>query len=77
VEEGLNRTTLLLARGDNYEFLDGSLKYQEEDNMIKARLAPGKYYVFAKVDPTCKYSLVPDKMSVSCYSSTLVDIVPE
>lgn len=45
--------------------------------MIRGTLTPGKYYIFGKVNPTHKFNLVPDKMSVSCYSSSLVDIKPE
>ena len=52
MEAGLNRSTLLLAKGDDYEFIDGSLKYHEEDNSLKTNLNPGTYYVFAKIDPT-------------------------
>lgn len=52
MEAGLNRSTLLLAKGDDYEFIDGSLKYQDEDNTLRAVLDPGKYFVFAKIDPT-------------------------
>lgn len=77
MEEGLNRTTLVLAKGNDYEFMDGSLNYQEEDNSLKTRLYPGKYFIYAKVDPTQKHGLVPEKMSVSCYSTSLVDIIPE
>lgn len=33
--------------------------------------------MYAKIDPTFKYQLVPENMSVSCYSTTLVDIIPE
>ena len=77
VEEGLNRTTLVLTKSKDYEFMDGSLNYQEEDNSLKARLYPGKYYIYAKVDPTHNHGLVPENMSVSCYSTSLVDIIPE
>jgi hypothetical protein len=41
IEEGLNRSTLLLAKGNNFEFLDGSLKYHEQDNSLRANLTPG------------------------------------
>ena len=62
---------------DKYELVDGSLKYHEEDNSLTTRFYPGKYYVYAKVDPTYKKGLVPENMSVSCYSSNMVNIVPE
>lgn len=29
MDAGLNRSTIVLAKGENYEFVDGSLKYHE------------------------------------------------
>lgn len=48
-----------MAKGDSYEFIDGSLKYQEEDNPLKVHLDQGEYYIYAKIDPTINKQLVP------------------
>ena len=76
LKQGLNRSTLLLAKGDNYQFIDGSLKYQEEDNTLKVHLTPGQYYVYTKFDETLNHKLNPESMSVSSYSTHLVEITP-
>lgn len=59
VEEGLNRSTLFLVDASNYEFINGSLKYQEEDNTLKANLEPGEYLIYAKIDPTINKKILP------------------
>ena len=52
------------------------MKYHEEDNTLKTRLTPGNYFVYTKIDPTLSGNLIPENMSLSCYSKHWVDISP-
>lgn len=52
------------------------MKYQEEDNTLKAELEPGDYLIYAKIDPTYNKKLLPEKMSISSYSNSFVDLIP-
>lgn len=40
-------------------------------------LHPGRYYVYTKVDPTIEKNLMPENLSVSCYSNSMVNISGE
>ena len=75
-EEDLNRLTLILAAGKNYEFIDGALKYNESEVSIKAHLYPGKYFVYAKVDRDRSSGSLPVSAYVSSYGKSFVDIKP-
>ena len=75
-EEEPNRLTILLVNEKNYEFIDGSLKYNESDTSVKARLEPGKYLIFAKVDPHPESNSVPTDLRLSSYSKHFVNIEP-
>lgn len=44
---------------------------------MKVHLTPGKYFLYAKVDPALKTLLLPELMSISSYSNHYVDIVLE
>lgn len=46
------RSTIILAKGKDYEFINGVLKHNEFDTQLRAYLDPGKYFVYCKLDPT-------------------------
>lgn len=46
------RSTIILAKGKDYEFIDGVLKHNEFDTQLRAYLDPGKYFLYCKFDPT-------------------------
>ena len=59
------------------QFINGILKYSEEDAVLAENLQPGNYILFAKLDPTRGKQLIPSKTVVSCYSPcfTILDHV--
>ena len=61
MEDGLSRSTLLIARKEEntYKFIDGILKYHDEDATLKVNLQQGKHLLYAKLDPTRKYNKMP------------------
>lgn len=68
-EEGLCRATLLLIRltQEGPIFVNGVLKYNEEDTVITEDLEPGRYLLFAKIDPTREQKLIPDHTVITSY----------
>lgn len=78
IEEGLCRSTLLVARKDDrdYTFIDGVMKYMEEDTTLHTYLEPGSYIIYCKLDPTRKNNLIPNRASVSVYSQEFTDFLP-
>ena len=70
IEEGLCRSTLLVAEqiNEDYKFVDGVMKYNDEDTTLSLDLNPGKYVLYAKLDPTRKHHLMTENSSVSVYS---------
>jgi hypothetical protein len=46
------RSTIILAKGKDYEFIDGVLKHNEFDTQLRVNLDPGKYFVYCKLDPS-------------------------
>lgn len=70
MEDSLSRSTILVARQENkkYYFVDGILKYNDEDATLKTNLQPGTYVFYAKLDPSRKHNKSPEKSSVSIYS---------
>lgn len=71
MEEGLCRSTLLVAEQteNDYKFVDGILKYNDEDTTLNTTLDPGKYILYAKLDPTRKNKHMSTRASVSVYST--------
>lgn len=67
------RSTIILAKGKDYEFIDGVLKHSEHDTQLRAYLDPGKYFVYCKLDATGENNL-PVEASLSTYSTSFVDI---
>lgn len=53
------RSTMILAKGENYEFIDGVLKHNEYDTQLRAYLDPGRYFLYCKFDPTLSDKLLP------------------
>ena len=70
MEEGLCRSTLLVARKEDsdYKFIDGVLKYNDEDTTLNTHLEQGSYIVYCKLDPTRKSHHIPNRTSISVYS---------
>ena len=61
IEDGLSRSTLIIAKKEEntYKFVDGILKYHDEDATLKTNLSPGNYLLYAKLDPTRKHNKMP------------------
>ena len=61
------------------QFINGVLKYNEEDTILTEQLQPGYYILFAKLDPTRNSKLIPLKSVLSVYSScfTTLDPIPQ
>lgn len=78
MDDGLCRSTLLVGKveGNDYKFIDGVLKYNDEDTTLNTQLEPGSYILYAKLDPTRKANVLPTKSSVSVYSKQFTDLVP-
>ena len=68
------RSTIILAKGKDYEFIDGVLKHNEFDTQLRVNLDPGKYFVYCKLDPTIDGNDLPLEASLSTYSTNFVDI---
>ncbi len=71
IEEGLCRGTLILGRrrGTEYEFVDATLKYYEEDINLNVDLERGRYIIYAKLDATAQGKQLPNRSSISLYSN--------
>ena len=74
-EEGWGRSTILVIKDnssnvtEDYDFIDGTLKYNEQYSHIRAKLKPGKFIIYVKIDPTLKHSNFPKKISFAVCSS--------
>ena len=71
---------VLIRKGNNGpEFVNGILKYSEEDAVLAETLEPGSYILFAKIDPSRNRQLIPLKSVISCYSPsfTLLEHTPK
>ena len=56
------------------EFVNGILKYSEEDAVLSEVLEPGNYLLYAKLDASRNKQLVPRKTVVSVYSPTFTQL---
>ena len=75
IEEGWGRSTILVIKDNSsnvtqdYEFIDGTMKYNQQYSHVRAKLKAGKYIIYVKIDPTIKNSNFPKKISLSVCSS--------
>ena len=78
--DGWSRTTILIAKdyssknAEDYEYVDGVLKYNEESPSISTYLQPGKYVAYIKLDATLRAKSFPNKASIVAYSSSPVSL---
>ena len=76
-EEGMCRSTILLIRNNgkgDFDFVEGILKYNEENTTLTETLEAGKYILFVKVDPTRARRLLPPKIMLGVYSTNYVTL---
>ena len=75
-EEGWSRTSLVIAKYSSskdtlptYEYIDGILKYNEEQATLRTALIPGKYLLQIKLDPTISNKNFPEAATLTAFSS--------
>jgi hypothetical protein len=75
-EEGMCRSTLLLIKNNktDFDFIEGILKYNEEDTILTETLEAGSYLLFLKIDPTRGRRLLPSKTTLSIYSTSYTSL---
>ena len=72
--DGWGRATILLVKDlsnnmmEDYEYIDGCLKYNEQHPSLKVHIPPGKYIIYLKIDPTLQSKSFPTKVNMVVYS---------
>lgn len=65
IEDGYGRSTVVVIRDNSnkiitdYEYVTGLLRYNDQHTSLRAKLTPGKYIIYAKIDPTIKQGNFP------------------
>lgn len=73
--DGWSRCTILLIKDNSsklvteYQYVGGILKYNEQHPTLRARIGPGRYIIYIKLDPTLNHRAFPKQVNLVVYSS--------
>ena len=81
VQDGWCRTSIMVAKivgskGSHQEFqlVDGLLKYNEKQPELRIKLLPAKYLLFLKIQPTIKHQNFPKNPVLSIFSTAIAQL---